>query len=86
MVLFEVLSLLKGAVSQYPAYSLARSNFDSLTGQTCGLAEDVLVEGDTNGGNLTPLNDPAQPLANPADPARRRQPPSASPPNGCRPT
>ena len=79
MVLFEVLSLLKGAVSQYPAYSLARSNFDSLTGQTCGLAEDVLVEGDTNGGNLTPINDPAAPLANPADPLGGANPVGFSP-------
>ncbi|QBJ96697.1 arabinosyltransferase [Rhodococcus sp. ABRD24] len=64
MVLFEVLSLLKGAVSQYPAYSLARSNIDALSGQTCGLAEDVLVESDPNAGALTPIIDPA----NPSDP------------------
>jgi arabinosyltransferase B len=79
MVLFEVVSLLKGAVSQYPAYSLARSNFDSVAGQTCGLAEDVLVEGDTNGGNLAPIPDPTTPLADPADPLGGAAPTGFSP-------
>ncbi|MGB7361971.1 MAG: arabinosyltransferase domain-containing protein [Rhodococcus sp. (in: high G+C Gram-positive bacteria)] len=55
MVLFEVLSLLKGAVSQYPAYSLGRSNIQALAGNSCGLARDVLVESDPNAGILTPL-------------------------------
>ncbi|MFE3191697.1 arabinosyltransferase domain-containing protein [Nocardia sp. NPDC059240] len=55
MVAFEVLSLVKGAVGQYPAYSLARSNFDAVAGNTCGLANDVLVEPDVNSGNLTPI-------------------------------
>ncbi|QSE41503.1 arabinosyltransferase domain-containing protein [Rhodococcus erythropolis] len=58
MVLFEVLSLLKGAVSQYPAYSLGRSNIEALAGKTCGMAEDVLVETDVNSGNLRPLPAP----------------------------
>lgn len=61
MVLFEVLSLLKGAVSQYPAYSLARSNVGALAGQTCGLADDVLVESDPNSGRLAPIVDPDNP-------------------------
>ncbi|MGB7361972.1 MAG: arabinosyltransferase domain-containing protein [Rhodococcus sp. (in: high G+C Gram-positive bacteria)] len=56
VVLFEVLSLLKGAVSQYPAYSVARSNVNSILGQTCGLARDVLVETDPNSSMLEPLN------------------------------
>ncbi|MGV9412313.1 arabinosyltransferase domain-containing protein [Nocardia sp. NPDC003693] len=64
MVAFEVLSLVKGAVSQYPAYSLARSNFDAVGGNSCGLANDVLVETDVNGGNLTPIIDPANPPVN----------------------
>ncbi|ONM46020.1 arabinosyltransferase [Nocardia donostiensis] len=68
MVLFEVASLAKGAVSQYPAYSLARSNVDALTGSTCGLANDVLVETDPNAGRLNPIIDPAHPPANPNDP------------------
>ena len=61
MVLLEVASLAKGAVAQYPAYSLARSNFDALAGDTCGLANDVLVEPDPNQGRLNPIPDPQLP-------------------------
>ncbi|MFJ4657791.1 arabinosyltransferase domain-containing protein [Nocardia sp. NPDC088792] len=55
MVLFEIASLAKGAVVQYPAYSLARSNVDAVLGMQCGLARDVLVEPDPNAGLLKPL-------------------------------
>ncbi|WP_170312821.1 arabinosyltransferase domain-containing protein [Prescottella subtropica] len=58
VVLFEVLSLLKGAVAQYPSYSIAQSNLRSLTGNTCALADYVLVETDPNAGVLTLLNRP----------------------------
>ncbi|KZF09379.1 arabinosyltransferase [Rhodococcus sp. EPR-157] len=61
MVVFEILSLAKGAVSQYPAYSVARSNIDALTGSPCGLAHDVLLETDANESMLQPMS------ANPAD-------------------
>ncbi|MGN2634839.1 arabinosyltransferase domain-containing protein [Nocardia takedensis] len=61
MVVLEVLSLAKGAYSQYPAYSLGRSNFDALGGNSCGLANDVLVEENPNGGRLQPILDPAAP-------------------------
>ena len=64
MVLFEVLSLAKGAVAQYPAYSLARSNIDAISGDRCGLADDVLVESDANAGRLNPIIDPANPPTN----------------------
>ncbi|UYP19191.1 arabinosyltransferase domain-containing protein [Rhodococcus sp. Z13] len=56
VVLFEVLSLLKGAVSQYPAYSIAKSNATALTGDHCGLANEVLVETDPNATMLQPLD------------------------------
>jgi arabinosyltransferase C len=56
LVAFEVLSLAKGAVAQYPAYSVARSNIDALTGSTCGLANDVLLETDPNASMLQPLS------------------------------
>jgi arabinosyltransferase C len=56
MVAFEVLSLAKGAVSQYPAYSVGRANFDALRGQNCGLANDVLLETDPNASVLQPLS------------------------------
>ncbi len=78
MVLFEVLSLLKGAVSQYPAYSLARSNIEAVTGQTCGLATDVLVESDPNAGRLEPIVDPANPPAD-GDPLAGSEPVGFSP-------
>ncbi|OZC57949.1 arabinosyltransferase [Rhodococcus sp. 06-470-2] len=58
VVAFEVLSFVKGAVAQYPAYSIARSNFSALAGNSCGLAGDVQVETDVNGSVLQPL-DPA---------------------------
>lgn len=57
VVLFEVLSLVKGAVSQSPAYSIARSNVASVTGSGCGLADHVLVETDPNATMLAPLSD-----------------------------
>ncbi|MBJ7321557.1 arabinosyltransferase domain-containing protein [Rhodococcoides fascians] len=65
MVLFEVLSLVKGAVSQYPAYSLARSNVQSVLGNSCGLANDVLVEADPNADVLSPLPGEFDPVAGP---------------------
>jgi arabinosyltransferase B len=68
MVLFEVLSLAKGAVSQYPGYSIARSNYDAIRGDACGLANDVLVEPDVNSGKLEPIIDPANPPKDPNDP------------------
>nr|WP_194816754.1 arabinosyltransferase domain-containing protein [Nocardia sp. XZ_19_385] len=61
MVALEVLSLVKGAYAQYPAYSLARSNIDAISGNSCGLANDVLVEADPNAGRLQPIIDPANP-------------------------
>ncbi|WP_405179069.1 arabinosyltransferase domain-containing protein [Nocardia sp. NBC_01377] len=64
MVVIEVMSLVKGAAEQYPAYSLARSNIDALTGDSCGLANDILVEPDPNGGRLQPIIDPAEPPTN----------------------
>ncbi len=59
LVVFEVVSLTLGMVSQYPAWSVGRSNLQALTGKTCGLADDVMVEQDPNGGMLTPVGVPA---------------------------
>ncbi|MGY2063721.1 arabinosyltransferase domain-containing protein, partial [Nocardia gipuzkoensis] len=39
MVLFEVASFAKGAVAQYPAFSLAKSNINAVLGKPCGLAD-----------------------------------------------
>ncbi|MFE6864361.1 arabinosyltransferase domain-containing protein [Nocardia sp. NPDC057668] len=55
MVLFEIASMAKGAVAQYPAFSLAKSNVGALTGNACGLGHEVLVETDPNRGMLTPV-------------------------------
>ncbi|MBN9635700.1 MAG: arabinosyltransferase domain-containing protein, partial [Actinobacteria bacterium] len=54
IVLFEVLSLTLGMTQQWPAWSVGRSNLQALTGKTCGLADDVMVEQDTNAGKLVP--------------------------------
>jgi arabinosyltransferase B len=54
MVVVFVGSMLAGVVRQYPTYSNAWANLRSFTGG-CGLADDVLVEPNTNDGFLTPL-------------------------------
>ena len=41
-------------VRQYPTYSNAWANLRAFTGG-CGLADDVLVEPDTNDGFMTPM-------------------------------
>ncbi|WP_156689122.1 arabinosyltransferase domain-containing protein [Mycobacterium sp. Marseille-P9652] len=58
LVVFEVLSLTLAMIDQYPAWSVGRSNLEALTGKTCGLAEDVLVEQDPNAGMLAPVSTP----------------------------
>ena len=55
---FEVLSLTLATADQYPAWSVGRSNLEALTGKTCGMAEDVLVEQDPNAGVLIPIGVP----------------------------
>jgi arabinosyltransferase C len=59
LVMFEVLSLTLGTTQQYPAWSVGRSNLEALTGKTCGMANDVMVEQDPNAGLLTPVGVPA---------------------------
>ncbi len=56
LVFFQVLSLTLGMTDQYPAWSVGRSNLQALTGKTCGLATDVLVEQDPNAGMLKPVS------------------------------
>ena len=55
LVMFEVASLTLGMINQYPAWSVGRSNFAELTGRTCGLADDVMVEQNPNVGMLSPV-------------------------------
>jgi arabinosyltransferase C len=56
VVAFELASFAKAAVQQYPAYSVAKSNFAALAGNRCGMAADVLVETDPNADLLRPLS------------------------------
>ncbi|KAA0022384.1 arabinosyltransferase domain-containing protein [Antrihabitans cavernicola] len=55
IVLIEVLSMTKAAVSQNPSYSIAKSNITETFGHGCGLADDVLIETDPNASVLKPL-------------------------------
>jgi arabinosyltransferase B len=54
MVVVFVGSMLAGVVRQYPTYSNASSNLRALAGG-CGLADDVLVEPDSNAGFLAAM-------------------------------
>ena len=54
MVVVFVASMLAGVVRQYPTYSNGWANLRAFAGG-CGLADDVLVEPDTNDGFMTPL-------------------------------
>ncbi|ABM16397.1 cell wall arabinan synthesis protein [Mycolicibacterium vanbaalenii PYR-1] len=54
MVLFMVASMAIGVVRQYPTYSNGWANIRAFAGG-CGLADDVLVEPDSNAGFLQPI-------------------------------
>lgn len=54
MVLVMVASMAVGVVRQYPTYSNGWANIRAFAGG-CGLADDVLVEPDSNAGFLRPL-------------------------------
>lgn len=56
MVLVMLGSLAKGAISQRPAMSVASNNLATLTGSTCAMADEVLVEDDPNAGMLVPAD------------------------------
>jgi arabinosyltransferase A len=59
MVVLEVGSMAKGAAQRYPVYTTAKANAASLTSglskTSCAMADDVLVEPDTNAGLLQPV-------------------------------
>ncbi|MDL9937654.1 arabinosyltransferase domain-containing protein [Gordonia sp. ABSL1-1] len=54
VVVFMVASFAKGAYEQRDSWSWAKSNARALTGNSCGLANDVLVESDPTAGLLAP--------------------------------
>jgi arabinosyltransferase A len=59
MVLLEVGSMAKGAAARYPAYTTAKANAEAIVSglakDSCAMADDVLVEPDTNAGTLQPV-------------------------------
>ena len=59
MVVLEVASMTKGAAARYPAYTTAKANASALASglasDSCGMADDVLVEPDANAGLLQPV-------------------------------
>ncbi|WP_373566913.1 arabinosyltransferase domain-containing protein [Corynebacterium kozikiae] len=55
-VTFYMASFAKAFADQAPAYSVGMGNLRTFTGNTCGLANDILVEVDTNESLLTPVN------------------------------
>ena len=57
IVLFSMASFAKGFISQTPAYSIGMGNLRSLAGDTCSLANDALVETDSNDSFLSPVGD-----------------------------
>lgn len=69
VVAFQVLSIGKAAVAQYPAYSVALANARSLTGDSCSLADAVLVEADATAGILAPVTGtPSEAIGTDSDP------------------
>jgi arabinosyltransferase A len=59
MVVLEVGSMAKGAAQRYPVYTTGKANVAALTSgfsaSSCAMADDVLVERDTNAGLLQPV-------------------------------
>ncbi len=59
MAVLEVGSMAKGAVERYPVYTTAKANVQALasglSNTSCAMADDVLVEPDTNTGMLRPV-------------------------------
>ena len=59
MVVLELGSMVKATASRYPAYTIGSANLSALksglSDTSCAMADDVLVEADTNAGMLTPV-------------------------------
>ncbi|WP_417935266.1 arabinosyltransferase domain-containing protein [Gordonia phthalatica] len=65
MVLFMIASFAKGAWVQRDSWSWTKSNVRALTGDECGLANDVLVETDPNAAVLHPAAVDGRPAPSP---------------------
>ncbi|MGE2837222.1 arabinosyltransferase domain-containing protein [Mycobacterium sp. SMC-4] len=56
MVVLELGSMVKATVGRYPVYTTGAANLAALSSDTsCAMADDVLVEADTNAGLLEPV-------------------------------
>ncbi|CAN3131416.1 putative arabinosyltransferase A [Mycobacterium sp. smrl_JER01] len=59
MVVLQLGSMVKATVGRYPVYTTGAANIaalrSGLDGTSCAMADDVLVEADTNAGMLTPV-------------------------------
>ncbi|MEE3852220.1 arabinosyltransferase domain-containing protein [Gordonia sp. LSe1-13] len=55
VVIVELLLFAKAAVARSDTYTTFSANMRALTGDTCGMADDVLVEDDPNRGALQPI-------------------------------
>lgn len=59
MVVLELGSMLKATAGRYPVYTIGAANISALrsglSGSSCAMADDVLVEADTNAGMLQPV-------------------------------
>lgn len=59
MVVLELGSMLKATASRYPVYTTGAANISALrsglSDESCAMADDVLVEADTNAGMLAPV-------------------------------
>ncbi|MCF8605257.1 arabinosyltransferase domain-containing protein [Gordonia sp. HY442] len=55
LLLAEFALFARAAVDRSDTYSHLSADLQSLTGDTCGMADDVLVEPDSNNGMLTPI-------------------------------
>ncbi|WP_127781689.1 arabinosyltransferase domain-containing protein [Rhodococcus sp. X156] len=55
VVIFEVLVFAKAMVVRWPAYSVGKSNLQAISGDTCALASDVLVERNPSSSVLQPV-------------------------------
>lgn len=54
MVICMLAVFAKAALSRYPAYTVLGANLDTLRGNSCAMADSVLVEPDPNQGTLVP--------------------------------
>ncbi|WP_116917683.1 arabinosyltransferase domain-containing protein [Williamsia muralis] len=63
MVICMLAVFAKAALSRYPAYTVLGANLDALRGNSCAMADAVLVEEDPNRGMLTPADGASAPDA-----------------------